>query len=65
MAQRAGKFSMDNFEPGQNVSLWLYQLNTERTLRAWQDTEAVAHASLLVGDVPLTWMLNHCTATTT
>ncbi|DBA83530.1 TPA: hypothetical protein ACH3X2_006453 [Trebouxia sp. C0005] len=65
MAARSGKPSIDKFEPSHNVSLWLHRLNTERTLRQWQDAEAVAQASLLVGDVPLTWMLNNCNADTT
>ena len=62
---RGAKSSIARFEPGQNVSLWLHRLNTERALRTWSDAEAVAHASLLVGDVPLTWMLNDCNANTT
>ena len=37
------------FEPGQNVSLWLHRINTERQLRLWPDllTVTEAEASLL------------------
>ena len=53
------------YEPGQNVSLWLPQLNTERLLRSWHDNVAVAETSLLLGDIPLTWLINNCNDNTT
>ena len=47
MAHRKARVEM--FEPGQNVSLWLHRINTERQLRLWPDvlTVAEAEASLL------------------
>ena len=52
MAARSGKPSIDKYEPGQNVSLWLHCVNTERILRhpVWADDEAVSQASLLLAD---------------
>ena len=48
------------YYPEQDVSLWLHRLNTERLLRQWPDAEALAEASLLMSDVPLTWFVTHC-----
>ena len=47
MAHRKARMEMS--EPGQNVSLWLHRINTERQLRLWPDllTVAEAEASLL------------------
>ncbi len=59
MAQNR-KPRIDIFEHGHNVSLWLHRLNTARQMQGWPDTVAVAEASLLMGDVPLTWFLTHC-----
>ena len=63
MAQR--KPRIECYEPGQNVSLWLHRLDTERQLRQWPDAVAVAEASLCMGDVPLTWLITHCNQNTT
>ena len=62
MAHR--KPRIDIYEPGQNVSLWLHRLNTERLLRGWQDPVAVAEANMLMGDIALTWFLNNCNVNT-
>ena len=63
MAHRKARVEM--FEPGHNVSLWLHRIDTERQLRTWPDPVAVAEASLLMTDVPLTWFLTHCNEHTT
>ena len=55
------KPSIEKYEPDQNVSLWLHRLNTERLLSNWSDAVAVAEASLLLGDIALTWFLNTTT----
>ena len=62
MTARSGKPSIDKYEPGQNVSLWLHCVNTERILRHWADDEAVSQASLLLADVPMMWTLGNCNA---
>ena len=51
--------NIPKYEPEQNVSLWLHRLNTKRLLRQWTDAVAVAEASLLLGDIALTWFLNN------
>lgn len=53
------------YEPGQNVKLWLHRLNTERNIQQWPDAMALAQASLLLGDVPLTWLITNRHNTTT
>ena len=58
------KARIELFQPGQNVSLWLLRLNTERLLRQWPDPVTVAETSLLMGDVPLTWFASNCDHTT-
>ena len=63
MAQRKARVEL--FEPVHNVSLWLHRIDTERQLRTWPDPVAVAEASLLMTDVPLTWFLTHCNEHTT
>ena len=45
------------YEPDQNIKLWLYRVNVERGLRQWPDPVAVAEASTLLGNRPLTWFL--------
>ena len=51
-------------KPGHNVSLWLHRLRIERQLHQWPDSVATAEASLLMGDVALTWFLTHCDRST-
>lgn len=57
---------MESFESrqNQNVNLWLHRLDTERQLRQWPDPVVIAEASMLLGDVALTWSLAHITPQT-
>ena len=57
---RYSKSRIELFEPGQNVSLWLHRLNTLRIMQGWTDIDAIREASMLMGDVALTWFLIHC-----
>ena len=54
------KSRIELFEPGHNVSLWLHRLNTTRVMQGWPDADAIREASMLMGDVALTWFLTHC-----
>lgn len=47
------------------MCLWLRHLNTDRLLRSWHDTVAIAETSMLSGDIPLTWLINNCNDNTT
>ena len=60
MARHYTKSGVKCFEPGQNVNLWLHRLDIERQLSQWADSAAVAEATMLMGDVALTWYLNNC-----
>ena len=53
------------YQPGDNVKLWLHRLNTERTIQQWPDAMAVRQASLLMGDIPLTWLISNCNSINT
>ena len=56
---------IDYFEPSQNVTLWLRRLNTARQMHDWSDPVAIAEASMFLGDIPLTWLINSCNENTT
>ncbi len=62
---RHRKAYIKRYEPTQNVSLWLHRMNTERQIQGWSDSQAVAEASLSLGNVALTWFVMHCTQVTT
>ena len=57
---RYSKSRIELFEPGQNVSLWLHRLNTVRIMQGWSNADAIREASMLMGDIALTWFLTHC-----
>ena len=40
-------------------------MNTERQLRSWSDAKAAEEATLMLGDVALTWFIRHCKSETT
>ena len=57
---RYSKSRIELFEPGHNITLWLHRLNTVRSVQGWSDADAIREASLLMGNVALTWFLTHC-----
>ena len=62
---RHRKSYIKRYEPTQNVALWLHRVNTERQIQGWSDSQAVAEASLSLGNVALTWFVTHCVQVTT
>ena len=61
--RRHRKAYIKRYEPTQNVALWLHRMNTERQIQGWSDPQAVAEASLSLGNVALTWFA-HCAQVT-
>ncbi len=61
---RHRKSYIKRYEPTQNVALWLHRMNTERQIQGWSDPQAVAEASLSLGNVALTWFVTHCAQVT-
>ncbi len=61
---RHRKSYIKRYEPTQNVALWLHRMNTERQIQGWSDSQAVAEASLSLGNFALTWFVTHCAQVT-
>ena len=61
---RHRKAYIKRYEPSKNVALWLHRMNTEGQTQGWSDPQAVAEASLSLGNVALTWFVTHCAQVT-